>query len=77
MVPDIDLTPYGADDKGVSRLHASLHRQEETLVLSDLGSVNHTFINGQRLHAHEVRVLRDGDEIRLGRLVLYAYFRES
>lgn len=77
MVPDIDLTPYGAEDRGVSRLHASLRRQDETLVLTDLESVNHTFINGQRLHAHEVRVLRDGDEIRLGRLVMYAYFRES
>jgi hypothetical protein len=77
MVPDVDLSVYSAGDKGVSRLHASIRRQENTLVLTDLGSVNHTFINGQRVHAHEVRVLHDGDEVRLGRLVLYAYFRES
>jgi hypothetical protein len=77
MLPDVDLTAYGGGDKGVSRLHASFKRQDETLVLTDLGSVNHTFINGQRVHAHEVRVVHDGDEIRLGRLVLYAYFRES
>jgi ribosomal protein L32 len=77
MIPDVDLTPYEAGERGVSRLHASLRRQDQTLVLSDLGSVNHTFINGQRVHAHEVRVLHDGDEIRLGRLLMYAYFRES
>jgi hypothetical protein len=77
MIPDVDLTPYDAGEKGVSRLHASLRRQDQTLVLSDLGGVNHTFINGQRVHPHEVRVLHDGDEIRLGRLVMYAYFRES
>ncbi len=77
MVPDVDLAVYDEGDKGVSRLHASIHRQDNTLVLTDLGSVNHTFINGQRVHAHEVRVLHDGDEVRLGRLVLYAYFRES
>ena len=77
MVPDVDLSAYDAGKRGVSRLHASIRCQDRTLVLTDLGSVNHTFINGQRVHAHEVRVLHDGDEIRLGRLVMYAYFRES
>jgi hypothetical protein len=77
MVPDVDLSPYEAGSRGVSRLHASIRRQDNTLVITDLGSVNHTFINGQRLHAHEVRVLHDGDEVRLARLVLYAYFRDS
>jgi predicted component of type VI protein secretion system len=77
MVPDVDLSAYNAGNQGVSRLHASIRQQEDTLVLTDLGSVNHTFINGQRVHAHEVRVLHDGDEVRLGRLVLYSYFRES
>jgi hypothetical protein len=77
MIPDVDLSAYAGDERGVSRLHASLRRQDQTLVLTDLGSVNHTFINGQRVHEHEVRVLHDGDEIRLGRLVLYAYFRDS
>lgn len=77
MVPDVDLSPYGASEKGVSRLHASVRRQEQTLVLSDLGSINHTYLNGQLLHVHEVRVLHDGDEIRLGRLVINAYFHEA
>ncbi len=77
MVPDVDLSCYGAGEKGVSRLHASVHRQDDTLMLSDLGSMNHTYINGQRVHPHELRALHDGDELRFGSLVLYAYFREN
>lgn len=77
MIPDIDLSPYQADAKGISRLHAALRRQNETLVLTDMGSLNYTYINGQRLHAHEVRVLHDGDEVRLGQLPLQVFFRRE
>ncbi len=75
--PDVDLTPYNAGDYGVSRAHARLRYQDNTVTLTDLGSVNHTFINGQRLHANEVRVLRDGDEMRLGRLSITITFQHS
>ena len=47
--PDIDFTPYGALDKGVSRHHASIEFTEDTLTLMDNGSSNGTFLNGQRL----------------------------
>lgn len=73
--PDVDLTPYGALEKGVSRLHAAISRSEDTLTLVDLGSVNGTHLNGQRLIPDQPRVLRDGDEIRLGRLVAHVFFR--
>jgi hypothetical protein len=75
MLPDIDLAPFDALNKGVSRLHAGLRRQGETLVLTDLGSRNHSYINGQRLHPQEVRVLRNGDELRFGQLNLRVYFK--
>jgi len=75
--PDIDLGPYQAGDYGVSRLHAKLRFQDNTLTITDLDSVNHTYINGQRLHAHEVRVLRDGDEIRLARLSMQVMFQHQ
>ncbi len=75
--PDVDLTPYGAAEGGVSRSHAQLRYQGNTITLTDLGSVNHTYINGQRLHAHEVRVLRDGDEIRLGLLPIKVKFQQQ
>jgi hypothetical protein len=75
--PDLDLTPYGALEKGVSRAHAAIYRSEETLTLVDLGSANGTHLNGQRLIPQQPRVLRDGDEIRFGKLVAHIYFKNS
>lgn len=75
--PDIDLSPYDAVGHGVSRIHAQLRYQDSTVSITDLDSVNHTYINGQRLLANEVRVLRDGDELRLGRLVLQVTFQHQ
>lgn len=73
--PDVDLTPYGAHEKGVSRQHAVLEINEDTLILMDIGSSNGTFLNGQRLAARQPRLLRDGDEVRFGKLVTYVYFK--
>lgn len=73
--PDLDMSPFGALEKGVSRTHAAVRRGEDTLTLVDLGSVNGTFLNGQRLSPNQPRVLRDGDEIRLGKLVIHIYFK--
>lgn len=72
--PDVDLQPYGATEKGVSRRHASVFRRDGALHLMDLESPNGTYLNGQRLIAKQPRVLRDGDQIRLGRLVLDVMF---
>jgi len=77
MRPDIDLSPYNAEELGVSRLHAALKRLDNTIAIADLDSKNHTYINGQRLHSHEVRVLRDGDEIRLGKLPIRITFKHQ
>jgi hypothetical protein len=70
MTPDIDLTEIGAEQMGVSRLHMSMKwvAEDQAIQIYDLGSVNGTLVNGQKLHPREVRVLRDGDEIQLGRL---------
>jgi uncharacterized membrane protein YvbJ len=77
--PDVDLTPYGAVEKGVSRIHAAIYRNDETdtLTLIDMGSSNGTFLNSQRLTPEEPRVLRDGDEIRFGKLVALIYFKST
>lgn len=72
--PDVDFAPYGAVEKGVSRQHAVVEIAEDTLMLLDIGSSNGTYLNGQRLTPHQPRVLRDGDEIRLGKLVTHIYF---
>ena len=73
--PTVDLTPFGAQEKGVSRMHATIKRTDESLLLADLGSVNGTYLNGQRLMADHPHVLRDGDEVRLGKLVMHVYFK--
>ena len=71
----VDLSPYGGRKKGVSRLHAAIYRSKHTLSLSDLGSSNGTFLNGERLRPQQTRVLRDGDEVRFGELAAKVYFR--
>ena len=68
--PDWDLTPYGAEDGGVSRLHAKLTASGETWSIEDLESTNFTFINRKRIPAKTPTPLNDGDEIRLGRVGL-------
>jgi len=73
--PDIDLTPFGAFEKGVSRTHAALIRQDSSLTLLDLGSSNGTLINGRRISANQPRVVQDGDEITFGQLVARVYFK--
>lgn len=73
--PDLDLTNHAAVEKGVSRIHAALQRGEDVVSLIDLDSANGTYLNGQRLASHQPRILRDGDEIRLGGLILHIYFK--
>jgi len=73
--PDIDLANYGGLEKGVSRQHAVLEFSEDTLMLIDAGSANGTFLNGQRLSPNQPRVVRDGDEVRLGKLIAHIYFK--
>lgn len=72
--PDIDLQNFGGTEKGVSRHHATIVRRDGSLNLVDAGSDNGTYLNGQRLIAHQPRILRDGDDIRLGYLVLRIKF---
>lgn len=72
--PDLDLIPYDAVDKGVSRRHARIERQRNTLFIVDMGSANGTFINDRRLPSNQPSVVRSGDEIRLARLAIQIYF---
>jgi pSer/pThr/pTyr-binding forkhead associated (FHA) protein len=51
------------DDKQVSRKHAVLKREGNGYVLEDVGTVNGTYVNEQRIQRHS---LRPGDVIRLG-----------
>ena len=71
----LNLTPYGADELGVSRRHARLLRDQKAVYLTDLNSTNGTRLNGESLPSSVEKRLRDGDEIALGKLKLYVYFK--
>lgn len=68
MAPEIDLNIVNAGDYGVSRMHAAITRRHNQLLITDLESLNYTYVNGMRLLPKEVRILQDGDEIWFGQL---------
>ncbi len=70
IAPDIDLTPHGGEEGGVSRMHAKIYAVDGHYVVEDLNSTNCTFLNRQKLAPRTPSPLKDGDEIRLGRVVL-------
>ena len=70
----IDLSDYGGREMGVSRLHARFIRTNVVLMLKDMGAMNGTFINGERLSPLKTYVVCDGDEIQFGSLTLRAQF---
>lgn len=72
--PEIDLSGYDASKLGVSRQHAVILVEDDGLKVMDLNSANFSYINGQRLIAHQSRILRDGDELRLGHMVIRIAF---
>src|SRR3954470_22032176 len=64
-----------ADDPERSRQHARVMRSGEGYVIEDLGSMNGTFVNGNRLQApHQ---LADGDQIEVGGTHLMAQLPQS
>jgi hypothetical protein len=71
----VNLDPFGAADSGVSRRHAILQRDGEHLQIIDLGSTNHTYVNGEQVDTTLASLLRDGDEVQLGRLTMRVFFK--
>lgn len=72
--PDVDLTTYGAIDRGVSRAHARLQLTDGHLFITDLGSTNGTTVSGNRLEPNQPHMLRKGEELLLGRLPVQILF---
>jgi eukaryotic-like serine/threonine-protein kinase len=70
IYPDIDLTPFDKEGK-VSRRHAFIYRETGQYFLEDYGSTNGTFINNEdRLPPKERRLIKPGDDLRFGDIVL-------
>jgi len=59
------------DDVTVSRRHAEFHRSGETFSVRDVGSLNGTYLNRERI---DEAPLAGGDEVQIGkfRLVFFA-----
>jgi len=70
IFPDVDLTPHGGEEGGVSRMHARIFFENGQYMLEDENSTNFTFLNRQRLAAKTPTPLHDNDEVRFGRVML-------
>nr|HET6901688.1 FHA domain-containing protein [Ktedonobacteraceae bacterium] len=70
IFPDVDLTPHGGEEGGVSRLHARIFVENGQYMLEDENSTNFTFLNRQRLAGKTPTPLHDNDEVKLGRVLL-------
>jgi len=55
------------DDVTVSRRHSEIHRTEAGLEIVDTGSLNGTYVNGERI---ERSALREADQLQVGKFKL-------
>jgi len=79
---DRDLTTVGRhpesdiflDDITVSRRHAEFRRDAHDFWVHDVGSLNGTYVNGERA---DERQLKTGDEVQVGKFKLMAYVADA
>ena len=64
------------DDPTVSRRHMWLICNEGEALVSDVGTSNHTRLNGKLLETNKAAPLNDGDELALGRTILRVSIRK-
>jgi diguanylate cyclase (GGDEF)-like protein len=62
------------DTPGISRRHARLDTKDGEHVLTDLGSTNGTFVEGQRIETH---VLSNGERLQLGSAAVLKFSIQS
>ncbi len=72
----LDLTRYGALQRGVSRSHARMQYIGGKLMLADLGSVNGTWLNERKLDPNQPVEVHNGDELLLGHLPVKVMFED-
>jgi len=72
--PDVDLANFYGFEAGVSREHVTIHVRPDGVFVEDRESRNETVHNGYRLLPQQWYPLHEGDELRLGAIVLYVSF---
>ncbi|HEY7358093.1 MAG TPA: FHA domain-containing protein [Ktedonobacterales bacterium] len=68
--PDVDLTPYGGVEQGVSRRHALITLKQGRYYIEDLKAINETLLNSSRLFPGQLYPLADNDQLRFGAMVV-------
>ena len=71
----LDLAPFGGYHLGLSRRHAVIRRIEQGYEVLDLGSVNGTWLNHERLVPHKSYTLASGSHLRIGNMQLFVAYR--
>ena len=70
--PDSDIF---LDDITVSRAHVGFSRDQGSILIEDLGSLNGTYVNRELLK--DPRVLRSGDEVQIGKYKMIIFIGSS
>ena len=68
IFPELDLTPDGGLEHGVSRRHARLYAREGACFVEDLDSTNGSFLNEERVTPYLPYTFRNGDRLTFGTL---------
>jgi len=66
VYPDVDLTDHDTDSY-VSRRHAQVIHQGGQYIFEDVGSANGSFVNNVRATKGNQSILKDNDQVRLGK----------
>ena len=71
----LDLAPFGGYSLGLSRRHAAIRPTGDGYEVLDLGSVNGTWLNEERLVPHQPYPMPSGSHLRLGRMRIFVLYR--
>ncbi|MDZ4764237.1 MAG: FHA domain-containing protein [Chloroflexota bacterium] len=69
-----DALSLQAARMGISRQHVVIANEGNVLTIMDLNSTNGTLLNQLKLMPHQKRILRYGDILQLGNLIVKVYF---
>lgn len=73
IFPELDMTPDGGLEQGVSRRHARIYAREGTCFVEDLDSTNGTFLNDERVTPYLPYAFNDGDILTFGTMRLQVH----
>jgi CRP-like cAMP-binding protein len=74
ILPDVDLTPVDTN-RSVSRRHAKIIKTgNEYHVLEEVGTVNGTYVNDQRIPTGVPVTIHNGDQLKIGLIAMKAVF---